>query len=89
VCKSENRRTVPLPPYLSIYLSIFLSICIACAAAAAAAATAAAYIRGVRLGVWGVVRFVCVCVGVGGLFSVGVCVCCDLLIFLKERVMYH
>ena len=42
------------------------------------------FVGGVRLGVWGVVLVVCVCVSVSGvLFSVGVCVCvCDLLIFL-------
>jgi len=40
------------------------------------------FVEGVRLGVWGVVLVVCVCVGV--LFSVGVCVC-DLLIFSHEQ----
>jgi len=41
-----------------------------------------AFVRGVRLGVRGVVLVVCVCVSVSGvLFSVGACVC-DLLIFL-------
>jgi len=43
------------------------------------------FVEGVRLGVWGVVLVVCVCVSVSGmLFSVGVCVR-DLLIFLPER----
>jgi len=41
------------------------------------------FVGGVRLGVWGVVLVVCVCVGVGG---VVLCRCsvggCDLLIFL-------
>jgi len=42
------------------------------------------FVGGVRLGVWGVVLVVCVCVSVSGvLFSVGVCVC-DLLIFLQR-----
>jgi len=34
------------------------------------------FVGGLRLGVWGVVLAVCVCVSVSGvLFSVGVCVC--------------
>jgi len=43
-------------------------------------------VGGVRLGVWGVVLVVCVCVSVSRvLFSVGVCVC-DLLICLRIPV---
>ena len=39
------------------------------------------FVGGVRLGVWGVVLVVCVCVGVGGVVLCR-CVCvCDLLIF--------
>ena len=42
------------------------------------------FVGGVRLGVWGVVLVVCVCVGVGGVVLCR-CVCvCDLLICLGE-----
>ena len=43
-------------------------------------------VRGVRLGVWGVILVVCVCVGVGSVVLCRcVCVCvCDLLICLQE-----
>jgi len=47
------------------------------------------FVGGVRLGVWGVVLFVCACVSVSGCCSLSVCVCvcvCDLLIFLHDRV---
>jgi len=49
---------------------------------------------GVRLGVWGVVLVVSVCVCVWGVvFSLSVCVCvcvcvCDLLIFLHPQGVY-
>ena len=43
------------------------------------------FVGSVQLGVWGVVLVVCVCESVSGvLFSVGVCVC-DQLIFLHRR----
>ena len=42
------------------------------------------FVGGVRLGVWGVVLVVCVCVSMSGvLFVVGVCVC-DLVIFFLQ-----